>query len=51
MLSEARERYEELMQSPDHIEAVLQEGAVKARAHAAPLMAKVRDAIGISPIR
>lgn len=49
-LGEARERYYELMQKPQEIEAILQQGAEKARAHSRPLLAKVRDAIGIRPL-
>lgn len=50
-LSEARERYDELMANPAAIEQTLQKGAEKARADARELLAKVRDAVGISPIR
>jgi tryptophanyl-tRNA synthetase len=49
-LAEPRERYEELMANPARIEAVLEEGAEKARAYSAPLLAKVRHAIGIRPL-
>ena len=49
-LGEARQRYNELMDDPAHIESVLQKGAQRARAHSAPLMKKVRDAVGISAI-
>jgi tryptophanyl-tRNA synthetase len=50
-VSAARARYEELLASPDHIEAILQKGAIKARTEAAALLAKVRLAVGIAPIR
>ena len=50
-LAQARERYLQLMDDPGHIEAVLQNGAEKARRHCAPLMEKVREAVGISAIR
>ncbi len=46
-LSEARERYNELMAEPAHIEAILLEGAEKARAYSEPLMQQVREAVGI----
>lgn len=49
-LAEARARYLSLMDNPAHIESVLQAGAAKARAHAAPLMAKVRRAVGLAPL-
>jgi len=49
-LAEARQRYTELMDDPKHIESVLQRGAERARAHSAPLMKKVREAVGISAI-
>ncbi len=46
-LAEPRERYEELLANPASIEAVLQEGAEKARAQSAPLLARVREATGL----
>lgn len=49
-LSVARERYLELMDDPGYIESVLQKGAERAREHSAPLMQKVREAVGISRI-
>jgi len=42
-----RERYDELMARPERIEAILREGALKARAIAAPKIAALRDAIGL----
>ena len=47
-LAPAREKYEALMQQPKVIEDILQAGAVKARAEAVPLMALVKEAVGIS---
>ena len=49
-LADARERYNLLMEEPQHIEKVLQQGAERARDHSAALMRKVRDAVGIGPI-
>lgn len=49
-LAEARERYIELMDDPGYIEAELLKGAERAREISAPLMAKVRDSVGISAI-
>lgn len=49
-LGDARERYYELMQKPDEVETVLQQGAEKARAESRPLLAKVREAIGIKAL-
>lgn len=46
-LREPRERYEALMQDPGHIESVLQKGAERARAEAAPFMDKLRVAVGL----
>ncbi|OEY65573.1 tryptophan--tRNA ligase [Marinobacter sp. X15-166B] len=46
-LAEARERYNDLMARPADIEAILQSGATKARAIAAPLLEQVREAVGI----
>ena len=47
VLAPMRERYDALMAQPQHIEAVLQAGAAKARAVATPLMAAVREAVGL----
>lgn len=49
-LAEARERYQELMENPGRIEAVLQEGAEKARQQSAPLLARVKEAVGIGSL-
>jgi tryptophanyl-tRNA synthetase len=49
-IGEARVRYDELMNNGEFIEQELQKGAEKARASAAPLLAKVRKAVGISSI-
>lgn len=46
----ARERYEALMADPAHVEAVLRRGAERARAVAAPMLARVRHAVGIRPL-
>jgi tryptophanyl-tRNA synthetase len=46
-LAAARERYERLMDDPGHIEAVLKQGAERAREYSVPLMQKVRAAVGI----
>lgn len=50
-LAPARVRYDELMEDPGHIESELLKGAERAREHSSALMAKVRDAVGISRIR
>jgi tryptophanyl-tRNA synthetase len=42
-----RERYEALIADPAKIEAALQEGARKARAIATPLLAQLREAVGL----
>ncbi|WP_157315034.1 tryptophan--tRNA ligase [Chitinibacter sp. GC72] len=42
-----RERYAELMAHPERIEELLQIGAAKARAVAAPLLKEVREAVGL----
>jgi tryptophanyl-tRNA synthetase len=46
----ARERYQQLIADPAHVEAVLKKGAEKARAHAADLLQKVRRTVGIAPL-
>jgi tryptophanyl-tRNA synthetase len=42
-----RARYEALMAHPERIEATLQQGAARARAIAAPLLARLREAVGL----
>ncbi|PHU99502.1 tryptophan--tRNA ligase [Iodobacter sp. BJB302] len=42
-----RERYNALMAHPEEIETLLQAGAAKARATAAPLLKKVRESLGL----
>ncbi|WP_207062970.1 tryptophan--tRNA ligase [Motiliproteus sp. SC1-56] len=46
-LKEPRERYHALMNNLDEVETLLQKGAEKARAHAAPFMEEIRGAVGI----
>ena len=49
-LAVARDTYNRLLDDPAHIESVLRKGAEKAREHSVPLMRKVREAVGISPM-
>ena len=46
-LTPARKRYKEIMTDPAYIEAELQKGAAKARAHSEPFMQRLRSAVGI----
>ena len=46
-LGPMRARYEQLMNDPDEIEAILQRGAERARAIARPLLARLREAVGL----
>ncbi|MGS2717068.1 tryptophan--tRNA ligase [Eionea flava] len=48
-VGEARERYNTLLEQPEHIEVVLQKGAEKARRYSQPLLANLRQAVGIRP--
>ena len=50
-IAESRERYEDLLARPADIEAELQKGAEKARAVSRPMLAQVREAIGISDLK
>ena len=50
-LSEARERYDELMADGAELERILEMGAEKAKAVARPLLADVRHAVGIRGLR
>lgn len=49
-IAPARERYEALLQAPEHIEEQLQLGASKARAISQPFMQELRAAVGIAKI-
>ncbi|MDF2529938.1 MAG: trpS [Gammaproteobacteria bacterium] len=46
-LAEPRKRYEDLIAHPQKVQAILQEGAEKARQKAKPMLANIRQAIGI----
>lgn len=48
VLTEPRERYEELMANPDRIDAVLARGAEKAREHSRPYLQQLRQAVGVA---
>ena len=48
-VSEARERYNQLISEPQKIEAVLKEGASKARSLSQPFLADLRKAVGLYP--
>ncbi len=50
-IAPAREKYEELLAQPDHIEEQLQDGAKKARAISTPFLQELRQAVGISRIK
>ena len=45
-----RERYTALLDHPEQIEGVLQEGARKAREYSRPFLAQIRRAVGITPL-
>lgn len=49
-LKAPRERYHALLEAPEKIEQALREGAAKAREYSAPLMRRVRAAVGIQPL-
>lgn len=49
-LAPARARYEELLDAPQEVEAVLQAGARRAREISQPFIAKLRRAVGIRPL-
>jgi len=50
LLGPVRERYAELRPDEEGLEAILAQGAERARALAQPLMAEVRAAMGIGPV-
>lgn len=49
-LAGPRTEYERLMADPGHVEAVLKQGAARARATATPFLAAIRHAVGIRPL-
>jgi tryptophanyl-tRNA synthetase len=49
-LAPMRERYEALIAQPEEIEKTLQAGAQRARALSQPLLARLRDAVGLRPL-
>jgi tryptophanyl-tRNA synthetase len=51
LLAPVRERYAEIRADEDRLELVLRQGAAKARALAAPVLADVRAAMGVGPGR
>ena len=50
ILKEPRDKYNELVNSPGDIEAILQEGKNKAREYSVPFLAKIRQATGIQSL-
>lgn len=50
LLTPMRERYQQLMDNPADIDAILAQGAIKARAQAQPLLKQARLAVGIAPL-
>jgi tryptophanyl-tRNA synthetase len=50
-LAPTRERYAEIKDDTAYIEGVLEVGAEKARAIAGPVVADVREAMGVGPVR
>jgi tryptophanyl-tRNA synthetase len=48
---EMREKREALAAKPDEVEDVLRDGAARARALGAPVLAAARDAAGLGPAR
>ncbi|WP_374349903.1 tryptophan--tRNA ligase [Chitinimonas sp.] len=46
-----RARYEALMAAPEQLEALMQQGAQRARAIAAPFLAELRAAVGLRPFQ
>jgi tryptophanyl-tRNA synthetase len=50
-LAPVRERFDELRADEAGLEAILENGAEKARTIAAPIVAEVREAMGVGPVR
>jgi len=47
---DAREEYDRLMAAPGHVEAVLRQGAEKARAVSRPYLDEIRTRVGLKPL-
>jgi len=50
ILEDPRKRYEELIQNPSDIDAILRNGAMKAREFSVPFLEKIRKTIGIQSL-
>lgn len=50
-LQTPRAEYQRLMANPDYIEQQLQQGALKAREQASALLSRIKQAVGLGPIR
>lgn len=50
-LEDARERYQEIVESPAAIEEKLQEGAEKAREYSVPFLKQIRESVGIEKFK
>ena len=50
-LEEPREKYLELIANPSRVENVLKEGAEKARQHSQDLISRLRNSVGIRPLK
>lgn len=46
-LEEPREKYMDLIANPGEVEAILRQGATKARLHSTELMMSLRQAVGL----
>jgi tryptophanyl-tRNA synthetase len=49
-LRAARDEYDHLIASPDHVEYLLRKGAEKARAVSVPYLAEIRARVGVKPL-
>ncbi len=49
-LTPLRQKYNELLETPEYVEEVLLKGQQKARERSIPFLRDLREAIGISPI-
>lgn len=51
ILKEPRKNYNELIEAPGDLDAILKKGAEKAREYASPFLQKIRNAVGIQPLK
>jgi tryptophanyl-tRNA synthetase len=50
ILAQPREEYQRLLDAPEYVEQILQDGAARARTYSQPFLDRIRRAVGIQPL-